>query len=139
MHVRSCSKLWTTARGMVFVCVAFLGTRTALAQQEIPQEVLRTDKVDIPTAVNQPPDANVLMKARERQLKLRNFDKANAVRIKQIADEAGKLLILARDLNRQMENVGEQSLPPALIREIEVIQILAHDVQSKMTLTVGAS
>ena len=139
MHVRSCSMLWTTAGCMVLMCVAFLGTPGALAQQEIPPEGLRTDKIDVPTPINQPPDANVLMKARERQLKLRNFDKVNAVRMQQITDEAGKLLILARDLNSQMDKIGEQSLPPALIREIEVIQILAHDVQSKMTLTIGAS
>jgi hypothetical protein len=38
-----------------------------------------------------------------------------------------------------MDKIGDMPFPPMLIREAQVIQILAHDVQAKMTLTIGAS
>ena len=44
-----------------------------------------------------------------------------------------------RDLKAQMDKIGDMPFPPMLIREAQVIQILAHDVQAKMTLTIGAS
>jgi hypothetical protein len=59
------------------------------------------------------------------------------LRQSQIVEETVKLLILARDLKSQMDKVGDQPLPAMLLREAEVIEILARDVQAKMTLTIG--
>ncbi len=123
---------------MACVVAALIALQTAVAQTgDVPQEGLRTDLTDLPTPINQPPDANAQMKARERQNVRRNFDRANALRMRQIADESTKLLILTTDLKLQMDKTENKPLPPDLIREIEVIRILAHDVQTKMTLTVG--
>ncbi len=66
-----------------------------------------------------------------------NFDAANALREKQIDDESTKLLILADDLKRQMDKLGNRPVSGRLLREAEVIELLAHDVQTKMTMTVG--
>lgn len=88
---------------------------------------------------NRPPDANAQMEMREKNSKKQDFDAINAVRIKQIDDDATKLLILTRDLNAKMSKLGKEPMPPNLVREAEVIEILAHDVQTKMMLTVGAS
>jgi hypothetical protein len=124
--------------GAGFICIAMLCAQRATAQGSVtPGGALRTDKVDMPTAINQPPDANAQLIARQHRKGLRNFDVANALRQRQIAEETVKLLILARDLKSQMDKVGEQPLPALLLREAEVIEILARDVQAKMTLTVG--
>jgi hypothetical protein len=85
---------------------------------------------------NRPPDKNEQMKMNQAQQKKENFDAANALREKQIDDETVKLLILAKDLKLQMDKLGDNPLPNKLVREAEVIELLAHDVQTKMTLTV---
>lgn len=86
---------------------------------------------------NRPPDANEQMKMKETSQRKQNFDAANALRQKQIADESTKLLILANDLKQQMDKLSNKPLPNRLLREAEVIELLAHDVQAKMTMTVG--
>jgi len=63
---------------------------------------------------------------------------ANALRTKEIADDTIKLLILIRDLKAKLDKLGDAPLTPQLIREAEVIAILAHCVQKKMKLTVGS-
>lgn len=88
---------------------------------------------------NRPPDANAQMTMRQKDEKNQNFDQLNAERIKQIDDDATKLLILTKDLNQKMSKLGKEPMPPNLVREAEVIEILAHDVEAKMTLTVGAT
>lgn len=100
---------------------------------------LRIDKAVQPTAINQPPDATTQMKLHQDRTRQQNFDAANALRQSQIADETMKLLILARDLKSQMEKMGGQPLPAHLLREAEVIEILARDVQQRMILVVGPS
>jgi hypothetical protein len=85
---------------------------------------------------NRPPDANEQMRMNQSQQKKENFDAANALREQQINDETVKLLILAKDLKAQMDKLGDKPLPNRLLREAEVIELLAHDVQTKMTLTV---
>lgn len=88
---------------------------------------------------NRLPDVNDQMEMREQLTKKKNFDAANALRTKQIADDTIKLLILTRDLKAKLDKLGNDPLTPELIRETEVIAILAHDVQKKMKLTVGSS
>jgi hypothetical protein len=46
-------------------------------------------------------------------------------------------LCVCGDVKAQMDKIGDRPLPPTLIRETEVIEILADDVHAKMTLTVG--
>ncbi len=92
----------------------------------------------IPEA-NPLPDANDRMKMSEKKAKQQNFDAANEARTKQILDDTAKLLILTRDLKAQTGKLGNEPLSPRLVREAEVIELLAHDVQTKMKLTVGGS
>jgi hypothetical protein len=82
------------------------------------------------------PDANDKMLMNQAHQRSENFDAANALRERQINDESLKLLILARDLKAQMDKLGDKPVPNRLLREAEVIELLAHDVQTKMTLTV---
>jgi hypothetical protein len=92
----------------------------------------------IPEA-NRLPDANDQMKLHQIHQKKESFDAANSLRQQQIGDETVKLLILAKDLKEQMDLLGDKPPTERLLREAEVIELLAHDVQSKMTLTVKGS
>jgi len=92
----------------------------------------------IPEA-NRLPDANDQIKLNEARQKKDNFEAANALRQQQIDDETVKLLILAKDLKAQMDLLGDKPPTERLLREAEVIELLAHDVQAKMTLTVKGS
>ena len=84
-----------------------------------------------------PPDANAVMLLEQKRDSKRNFDAANALRQKQIDEDTAKLLILAKDFDAQISKLGNNPLPDRLLREAEVIELLAHDVHTKMTLTVG--
>ncbi len=79
------------------------------------------------------------MKLHQQNSKKQDFDAANAERKRQLDDESAKLLILARDLKLQMDNIGTDPLPARVLREAEVIEILARDVKEKMKMTVGGS
>jgi hypothetical protein len=85
---------------------------------------------------NHLPDANDRMMLNNARHQKENFDAANELRQKEIDDETAKLLILAKDFKEEMDKLGDQPLPEKLLREAEVIELLAHDVQTKMTLTV---
>ncbi|MGA8742327.1 MAG: hypothetical protein WB561_14170 [Terracidiphilus sp.] len=74
----------------------------------------------------------------EKNAKKKKFDFANAERKRIIDDETNKLLILATDLKAKADNLGSGPLTPTMVREAEVIEILANDVKEKMKLTVSA-
>jgi hypothetical protein len=127
-----------SARLCYVACLAAFSPYADFAQSGgSPGGALRMGLADLPTPINQPPDPNAQLRSRNRQTSLQNFDAANALRQRQIVEETVKLLILARDLKSQMDKVGEQPLPAMLLREAEVIEILARDVEAKMTLTIG--
>ena len=118
----------------VAVAVAALPAhaQNAISAPPRPRSVL------LPEA-NHLPDVNDRMIMNSARQQKENFDAANTLRQKEIDDETDKLLILAKDLKEQMDKLGNQPLPPKLVREAEVIELLAHDVQTKMTLTVKGS
>lgn len=89
-------------------------------------------------AANRPPDANEQMLMRQRNQRRQNFDAANALRLRQIDDDTRKLLILAADLKRKLDAVGDSPVPPQLAREAEVVELLARDVQTRMKMTIGS-
>ncbi|HEY2468073.1 MAG TPA: hypothetical protein VGI45_09545 [Terracidiphilus sp.] len=82
-------------------------------------------------------DSHELNDLAEKNVRKKNFEAANEARKRAIEDEANKLLILARDLKAKTDNLGSGPLPPLLVREAEVIEILANDVKEKMKLTVN--
>ncbi len=117
------------------MCIA-LGAFPALAgsgQQGAVQ--LPPTRVAIPNRTLNNQELNDLT---EKNAKKKKFDVANAERKRIIDDEANKLLILATDLKAKADNLGSGPLTPAMVREAEVIEILANDVKEKMKLTVSA-
>jgi len=86
---------------------------------------------------NHLPDVNDQLKLHQQNVKQQNFAVANAERKRQIDDETGKLLILAKDLKSKMDKLGDEPMPPVLVKEASVIEILANDVKVKMKMTVG--
>jgi hypothetical protein len=114
---------------------ALIFTSTALHGQEGPTR--DPDRPYIIPEANPLPDANDRMVMNEKKVKQQNFDAANALRTKQIVDDTTKLLILSKDLKAKTDKLGNEPLPKILVREAEVIELLAHDVQRKMKLTVG--
>jgi hypothetical protein len=127
-----CRRLRLTA---CLVAVALLYCPVVIGQASSPPKPRQS--LLMPEA-NPMPDANDLMMMRQKNEKKQNFDAANTMRREQINDDSIKLLILTRDLKVQMDKLGNKPLTPRLLREIHVIEILAHDVQTKMKLTVGA-
>jgi hypothetical protein len=83
-------------------------------------------------------DSHELNDLEQRNAKRRNLDAANAERKRVIDDETNKLLILARDLKAKTDSLGNGALTPTMVREAEVIELLANDVKEKMKLTVTA-
>jgi len=88
---------------------------------------------------NRPPDANDKIAMDQARHRVDNFDAANSLRARQINDDSTKLLILANDLKRQMDQLGDRPVPDLLRREAEVIESLARDVEKEMTLTIKGS
>ncbi len=83
-------------------------------------------------------DSHELNDLAEQNAKKRNFDAANAERKRVIDDETKMLLILARDLKTKTDSLGSVPLTPTMVREAEVIELLASDVKEKMRLTINA-
>jgi hypothetical protein len=89
----------------------------------------------IPNRTLDPQEMNDLERKNARR---RNLNAANAARKRVIDDETNKLLILARDLKAKTDSLGNGTLTPTMVREAEVIEILAKDVKAEMNLIVSA-
>ena len=120
-------------RQLPLLVAGLCGGLTLLAQNPNPRQTL------LQPEANRPPDANQLMQMDQAHQRKSNFDAANALRQHQIDDEATKLLVLAHDLKLQMETLGDRPVSDRLLREAEIIEALARDVQKKMTLTIKGS
>lgn len=135
LRVGFCGSIVLTA---ICATLAFVGIGSAAAQSsELPPAGLRTDRLDRPDALSAPPDANAQMLSRRRKMRLQDFDRVNAARRQQIDDASGKLLFLAVDLRSRLVQSRNEPVPSIVIREVEIIERLAREVQQKMALTVG--
>jgi hypothetical protein len=122
--------------GMAFL---LLGVVVLPAQSpSSPGGVLRTDKAELPTAINQPPDANEQMELRMQKAAPRNLAAADIERRKQIADDSVRLLKLAAELKAEIDKTAKDTLSLTVIRKADEIERLAHQVKEKMKLTMGA-
>lgn len=120
-------------------CAAFLLPLAALTQDSgshPPGGALRTDKVDLPTPINQPPDANAQMRMLAGQNKETGFSAANTQRRKHIAEDADRLLSLASELNSEIHHSGRDVSTTELIRRVDAIEKLAHGVKDHMKSVV---
>lgn len=132
-----------TSRRAASACIAALlflaGLPVALGAGQNsppPPSQPKRDSLLMPAA-NNLPDVNDQMLMRQQTQGQANFDAINAKRCKQIGDEAQKLLILANDLKEKLRLLEGKPVPAQLLRETAVIELLAHDIQTKMTLTVA--
>lgn len=82
-------------------------------------------------------DSHELNDLAEKNARKRNYEAANVERKRVIDDETNKLLILARDLKMKTDNLASAPLTPTMVREAEVIELLANDVKEKMKLTIS--
>lgn len=114
--------------------VVFLSATAGRGQQDPPPRA--PHPILLPEA-NHLPDVNDQMVLKEQNKKKKDFSAANAERKRQMDDESAKLLILAKDLKTQTDNLDGNPLPPRAVREAEVIEFLAHDLKEKMKMTVG--
>jgi hypothetical protein len=89
-------------------------------------------------AANRLPDANDRMEMDQQQSKKDKFEAANALRRKQISDDAAKLLELATELKAAVDKTDKDTLSLDVIRKADTIERLAKGVKEKMKLTVGA-
>ena len=113
---------------------------SSAAQTPMPTgSLLRTDRLDMSSPINQPPGPNEQMQMRDQQSRQRSFEAANAERRRQIAADSTKLMKLAAEINTELEKDGENLLSPNVIRKANEIEKLAHDVKEKMKLSVGST
>jgi len=114
------------------IAVACLATGDGYGQQVAAQAIPRP--IVIP---NRTLDSHELKELAEKNERKKNYEAANVERKRVIDDETSKLLILARDLKMKTDNLGSAPLTATMVREAEVIELLASDVKEKMKLTVN--
>ena len=103
-----------------------LAAKAGLQQPNAPRNV--------PEFLNHLPDQNDQERMRQEQQKgQQDFAAANAYRQKQISDQADKLLQLATDLKTEVDKGGKDTLSLAVIRKVESIEKLAHNLHRTMT------
>lgn len=98
---------------------------------------LRSDRIGIPSPVNQPPDAVSQTAMRGQTPKAKNLVAINLERRKQIAADTTRLIKLAEDLKADLESASNDALSMALVNKAAEIEKLAHEVKEKMKLTLG--
>lgn len=96
-----------------------------------------------PTTVISPvanplPDANDRMEMQEQGIKRASYEAANAERKRQLDTDSALLLKLAAELKAEVDKTPQDTLSLSVVRKAEEIERLAHNVQLKMKLTVGA-
>ena len=144
--LRSASRTWGSRRlfhfaigiGIVALWCMLPAARMHAQGGQSVSAIPKPEGYIIPAA-NRPPDANDRMRISEQRVRRESFDKVNTERIRLIDDETAKLLVLTRDLKARMERLGKGPYPPEVAKEMEAIEVLAHDVQEKMKLTIGGS
>jgi hypothetical protein len=130
--------LFSGACVVLLVCSAApvaIGQTTPQAQVSQPQP----KHTLLDPEINRPPDANQIMLMREQQVKKNHFDAANMERKRQLDADSALLLKLAGELKTEIGKTPTENLSPDLMRKLEDIERLAHNVQQKMKLTMGAS
>lgn len=95
-----------------------------------PMSVLRPD-------ANRLPDANAIMMMRQEKVTKVKFEAANAERKRQLDEDTLALLKIAAEVNGDIDTTGHRP-SPELLRKMEEIERLAHNVQVKMKLTMTA-
>lgn len=115
----------------------------ALGQQTVSQGLQTISEPPKPTSIllpaaNHAPDANDLMELNQKKLKRASFEAANAERKRQLDSDSAMILKLASELKAEVDMAPRNTLSVSAMRKAQEIERLAHNVQLKMKLTVGA-
>lgn len=141
-----CTRLSAAALHCVFACAGLLlaaAISPALAAQQsnssgppLSNPLPHPTSVILPAA-NRTPDANDRMEMQSQKLKRASFEAANAERKRQLDSDSALLLKLAAELKAEIDRTPQDTLSLSVVRKAEEIERLAHNVQTKMKLTVG--
>lgn len=130
------------------ICVFATIALFAFGQQQQPTQPSSNNSNAIPAHPEKPyllpdanrvPDANDRMQMDQQQTGKTKAEAANALRRKQISDDAAKLLELATELKTAVDKTDKDTLSIEVIRKADTIERLAKGVKEKMKLTVGGS
>ncbi len=117
----------------------FLSVLVAAAQNPTPPPAgLRSDRIDLPTPINQAPDAVAQMRMANRAATSKRFAAINAERKKRITEAASKLIELTGELNAALEKSVDAPMDLNLMRKVDEIEMAAHAVKEEMKLSVTA-
>jgi hypothetical protein len=128
-------RLWSTCSPVVLLCAVVPGMLNleGFAQMSVPPS--RPPKPIIAPEANRLPDANDQMMMREEIARKRNFDAANAERLKEVMQATEALETMAIALKAEVDK--SEDLSENTIHKADTIEKLAHSVKERMTLTVA--
>ena len=130
---------WARAIACFAVMTVFTGAAQPIQFPGTQPPSPNYDKPWLAPEANRLPGTNDQMRMREQKLKQQNFDAANSIRKKQIADDSSKLLTLAIALKAEVGDPGHGPVTPDSVRKVDGIEKLAHNVKHKMQLEVGTN
>lgn len=130
-------------RGLVCLAVVtFMPLAAAFAQQQIgnglPYPPPEPGTPPMNRTANPTADANRLMlDSMKQQDALKQFELLNVQRQKEMASDAAALIELAHQLKTEMDKGAPDALSAIEIRQAELIEKLAHNIQNKMRASVS--
>lgn len=128
------------------LCASLLAVLLPLPARGQQTESKGTQSISMPPpptsvllpAANHAPDANDIMEMKQKKLKRASFEAANAERKRQLDSDSAMILKLASELKAELDMAPRNTLSVSAVRKVQEIERLAHSVQLKMKLTVGA-
>ncbi len=109
---------------------------TALAQSGQQPVQGNADNPVLASVHDSAPDADVQSKALEKPVKPQ-VDSAVDIQRRQLADESARLLQLATELKRAVDNSDQHTLSIHIVRKADLIAKLAHGVKEEMKHAVA--
>ncbi len=120
----------------IMVCAVLTAALTVagFAQDQAPS---RSRAPELPPKANPMPDANEQIAMQQRNAQKKNFEAANAARLKQLMQASDALQTLAMALKAEVDQSG--NVNQNTIHKAETIEKLARIVKDRMSLTVAAN
>jgi hypothetical protein len=117
------------------IFVLLLSGPAGVPQQQQPQNTPR----NVPDFLNRLPDVNDQARMRQENQNQPNYESVNAIRRKEMNDDAAKLVKLANDLKDELSKTDRDTLSVSAVKKAEQIEKLAKGLKSKMTVTISGS
>lgn len=136
-EVDSVPRSTATATCFTIIVAAAILVTTPPGRAQTAQVPIRAPKPILLPEANRIPDANERMEMQNQKAQDSYFTAANLERKRQLDQDSDLLVRLTKALKVQMDDKEGKNIAPAdAIREIEIIERLAHAVKEKMKLTV---